>query len=68
MDNFIILYLVLGLALLFWALIDLVQNDNLKRNQKAVLVVLQIALPVIGSIIYFQFKNRNRKRSTYFSR
>ncbi|WP_394342895.1 PLDc N-terminal domain-containing protein [Leeuwenhoekiella marinoflava] len=51
-----------------WALIDLVQNHNLKRNQKAVLLILLVVLPVIGSIIYFQFKNRNRKRSTYFSR
>ena len=68
MENFIIAYLVLGISLLIWAIIDLVKNDSLKSSQKIVCLTLLVVLPVLGSIIYFQQKNRNRKRSTYFSR
>lgn len=68
MDNFIIVYLVLGISLLIWTIIDLVKNDSLKGGQKIGYLILLVVLPVMGSLIYFQLKNRNRKRSAYFSR
>lgn len=68
MDNFIIVYLVLGISLLVWTIIDLVKNDLLKGGQKIGYLILLVVLPVIGSLIYFQLKNRNRKRSAYLSR
>ena len=68
MDNFIIVYLVLGISLLIWTIIDLVKNDSLKGGQKIGYLILLVVLPVIGSLIYFQLKNRNRKRSAYLSR
>ena len=68
MDNFIIVYLVLGISLLVWTIIDLVKNDLLKGGHKIGYLILLVVLPVIGSLIYFQLKNRNRKRSAYLSR
>lgn len=68
MENFIIAYLVLGIFLLIWATIDLIKNDSLKGGQKIGYLILLVVLPVLGSIIYFQLKSSNRKRSTYFSR
>ncbi|RXG18002.1 phospholipase D-like protein [Leeuwenhoekiella aestuarii] len=68
MDNFIIVYLILGFSLMIWAVIDLIRTGSLKGNHKILLLILLVALPVIGSIIYFHYKNTNRKRSTYFSR
>ena len=68
MDNFIIVYLVLGISLLVWTIIDLVKNDLLKGGQKIGYLILLVVLPVMGSLIYFQLKNRNRKRSAYLSR
>ncbi|WP_161567044.1 PLDc N-terminal domain-containing protein [Leeuwenhoekiella aestuarii] len=53
---------------MIWAVIDLIRTGSLKGNHKILLLILLVALPVIGSIIYFHYKNTNRKRSTYFSR
>jgi hypothetical protein len=61
-------FVILGLILHFWALIDLMKS-RLKKNQSKIFwFFIVIILPIIGAIIYFQVKrNITTQKETRFS-
>ncbi len=52
----VVLLIVLTILLATWAIIDIVQ-----KNKEKMWILIVILLPVFGSILYFQFSQRQLK-------
>jgi hypothetical protein len=55
MDNLMILLIVLTAILWIWAVYD-INKTRIRKKTSLLWLVLVIAFPIIGSIIYFQMK------------
>ncbi|NVK83815.1 MAG: PLDc_N domain-containing protein [Cytophagia bacterium] len=60
----VITLIILTLVLWFWALIDIAKTRRQNPSEMSSWFLLIIALPLVGSILYFQLKGRNSKVST----
>lgn len=48
----------LAIFLWIWAIVDILRSDFKRRGMKTIWIMNVLILPIIGSIIYFQIKNR----------
>ncbi len=56
-------FITLTLVLWIWAIVDILKSHFKEGNMKNVWLAFVILFPIIGSIIYFQFRRKiiNRK-------
>ena len=52
----IIGFIILAIILWFWAIMDIVKSRFKNQNMSVIWLLVVLLLPVLGSIIYFQFK------------
>lgn len=55
---------ILTVVLWVWALLDIAKTRRQNPSEKSLWFLLIIALPLIGSILYFQLNGRASKAST----
>jgi len=65
-------YMIIGLIILiighwFWAIIDLTKSIFKKNYLKIIWFLIVLLFPILGSILYFQMKNRmvNKRRRKF---
>jgi len=65
-------YMIIGLIILtighwFWAIIDLTKSLFKKTYLKTIWFLIVLLFPILGSILYFQMKNRmiNKRRRKF---
>ncbi|WP_373314899.1 PLD nuclease N-terminal domain-containing protein [Gillisia lutea] len=61
-ETFIILLSLLTIILWIWALIDIYKSNFKNEILKIIWFVIVIFFPILGPIIYFQFKNKMTSR------
>ena len=61
-ENFIIILFILTAILWIWALVDIFKTKFQNSVFKIIWVLLIVIFPVLGSIIYFNFKNKKRSK------
>lgn len=64
---FVIILSLLGTALSFWALIDIVRSRFKDPKLRTIWLVVILFLPIMGSITYFQIKRNlvTREKRTF---
>jgi hypothetical protein len=56
--TFLALLLVLTIVLWIWAVVDILKAEFKNPSLKLVVIVALLIAPVIGSVLYFQFKRQ----------
>lgn len=56
MEPLVIIAIILTIILWAWALIDIAKTRRQNPSQKSLWFLLIIVFPILGSILYFQFK------------
>ena len=54
----IIEFVILTIILYFWAIIDVTRSRFKKPNMNTIWLLAVLFFPVLGSILYFQFKRK----------
>ncbi|WP_366935442.1 PLDc N-terminal domain-containing protein [uncultured Christiangramia sp.] len=64
-STIIIIFIILTLVLWIWALVDILKTRFSSPIMQVFLILMIFLFPVIGSLVYFQFKHRftDSKRS-----
>lgn len=67
MNNYIIIaFLFLTIILWIWAFFDISKSRFKKHNQKPTWLLGIIVFPIVGPILYFQFRKRFIKKPRKF--
>lgn len=56
--TFLALLLVLTIVLWIWAVVDILKAEFKNPSLKLIVIVALLIAPVIGSVVYFQFKRQ----------
>lgn len=57
MEKYLLISLILLASILwFWAIIDIVKSQFRKPNYNVIWIFVVLFFPILGPIIYFQFK------------
>lgn len=56
--TFLALLLVLTIVLWIWAVVDILKAEFKNPSLKLVVIVALLIAPVIGSVVYFQFRRQ----------
>ena len=64
-ETFITLLVLLTIILWIWALIDIYKSNFKNEIFKIICFIVVIFSPILGSIIYFQFKNKITSRRKF---
>jgi len=61
----ILLFTVLPLVLLIWALVDIIRSDFKDGTTKLVWIIVVIFVPLVGSILYLVLRKGQKVDSSY---
>ncbi len=62
-----LIFNLLVIILWMWAVMDLIRNNRTDAKSLVLWGVLILLMPIIGSILYFQFENRRSQRKIFLN-